>query len=88
MKSLLGQLLDDLWKQADIPPTKQIMPERYQSEIRRRWELPAEYWTLLERCCGLRTVWSNDTYASLELWGLDTFVKGQKDTPIILRNDR
>jgi len=33
---------------------------------------------LLERCCGLRTVWSNDTYEALELWGLDTLVKGQE----------
>ena len=54
------------------------MSKQYKSQIRRRWELPADYWMLLERCCGLRTVWSNDTYEALELWGLDTLVKGQE----------
>ena len=54
------------------------MSKQYKSQIRRRWELPAAYWMLLERCCGLRTVWSNDTYEALELWGLDTLVKGQE----------
>ena len=78
MKSRLEQLLDDLLSQVNIPTTLQAISERYRNEIRRRWELPADYWTLLERCCGLRTVWSNDTYEALELWGLDTFVKGQE----------
>ena len=78
MKSRLEQLLDDLLSQVNIPPTMQAISERYRNEIRRRWELPADYWTLLERCCGLRTVWSNDTYEALELWGLDTLVKGQE----------
>ena len=54
------------------------MSKQYKSQIRRRWGLPADYWMLLERCCGLRTVWSNDTYEALELWGLDTLVKGQE----------
>ena len=78
MKSRLEQLLDALLSQVDISPTKPAISEQYRNEIRRRWELPADYWTLLERCCGLRTVWSNDTYEALELWGLDTFVKGQE----------
>ena len=64
--------------QVDIHTTEQAISEQYRNEIRRRWELPADYWTLLERCCGLRTVWSNDNYEALELWGLDTFVKGQE----------
>ena len=57
---------------------EQAMSKQYKSQIRRRWELPADYWMLLERCCGLRTVWSNDTYEALELWGLDTLMKGQE----------
>ena len=78
MKSRLEQLLDELLRQIDIPAMEQAMSKQYKSQIRRRWELPADYWMLLERCCGLRTVWSNDTYEALELWGLDTFVKGQE----------
>ena len=77
-KSRLEQLLNDLLSQVDIHTTEQAISEQYRNEIRRRWELPADYWTLLERCCGLRTVWSNDNYEALELWGLDTFVKGQE----------
>ena len=61
-----------------VPAMEQAMSKQYKSQIRRRWELPADYWMLLERCCGLRTVWSNDTYEALELWGLDTLVKGQE----------
>ena len=76
MKSRLEQLLDELLRQIDIPAMEQAVSEQYKSQIRRRWELPADYWRLLERCCGLRTVWSNDTYEALELWGLDTLVKG------------
>lgn len=75
-KSRLEQLLNDLLSQVDIHTTEQAISEQYWNEIRRRWELPADYWMLLERCCGLRTVWSNDTYEALELWGLDTLVKG------------
>lgn len=71
MKSRLEQLLDELLRQIDIPAMEQAMSKQYKSQIRRRWELPADYWMLLERCCGLRTVWSNDTYEALELWGLD-----------------
>ena len=78
MKSRLEQLLDELLRQIDIPAMEQAMSKQYKSQIRRRWELPADYWMLLERCCGLRTVWSNDTYEALELWGLDTLVKGQE----------
>lgn len=78
MKSRLEQLLDELLRQIDIPAMEQAVSEQYKSQIRRRWELPADYWMLLERCCGLRTVWSNDTYEALELWGLDTLVKGQE----------
>lgn len=78
MKSRLEQLLDELLRQIDIPAMEQAMSKQYKSQIRRRWELPADYWRLLERCCGLRTVWSNDTYEALELWGLDTLVKGQE----------
>jgi len=70
--------LDELLRQIDIPAMEQAVSEQYKSQIRRRWELPADYWMLLERCCGLRTVWSNDTYEALELWGLDTLVKGQE----------
>ena len=69
--------MDELLRQIDIPAMEQAMSKQYKSQIRRRWELPADYWMLLERCCGLRTVWSNDTYEALELWGLDTLVKGQ-----------
>lgn len=78
MKSRLEQLLDELLRQIDIPAMEQAMSKQYKSQIRRRWELPADYWMLLELCCGLRTVWSNDTYEALELWGLDTLVKGQE----------
>ena len=78
MKSRLEQLLDELLRQIDIPAMEQAMSKQYKSQIRRRWELPADYWMLLERCCGLRTVWSNDTYEALELWGLDTLMKGQE----------
>lgn len=78
MKSRLEQLLDELLRQIDIPAMEQAMSKQYKSQIRRRWGLPADYWMLLERCCGLRTVWSNDTYEALELWGLDTLVKGQE----------
>lgn len=78
MKSRLEQLLDELLRQIDIPAMEQAVSEQYKSQIRRRWELPEDYWMLLERCCGLRTVWSNDTYEALELWGLDTLVKGQE----------
>ena len=67
MKSRLEQLLDELLRQIDIPAMEQAVSEQYKSQIRRRWELPADYWRLLERCCGLRTVWSNDTYEALEL---------------------
>ena len=77
MKSRLEQLLDELLRQIDIPAMEQAMSKQYKSQIRRRWELPADYWMLLERCCGLRTVWSNDTYEALELWGLDTLVEKQ-----------
>lgn len=70
--------MDELLRQIDIPAMEQAVSEQYKSQIRRRWELPADYWMLLERCCGLRTVWSNDTYEALELWGLDTLVKGQE----------
>ena len=70
--------MDELLRQIDIPAMEQAMSKQYKSQIRRRWELPADYWMLLERCCGLRTVWSNDTYEALELWGLDTLVKGQE----------
>lgn len=69
MKSRLEQLLDELLRQIDIPAMEQAMSKQYKSQIRRRWGLPADYWMLLERCCGLRTVWSNDTYEALELWG-------------------
>ena len=65
MKSRLEQLLDELLRQIDIPAMEQAMSKQYKSQIRRRWELPADYWMLLERCCGLRTVWSNDTYEAL-----------------------
>lgn len=57
--------MDELLRQIDIPAMEQAMSKQYKSQIRRRWELPADYWMLLERCCGLRTVWSNDTYADL-----------------------
>ena len=70
--------MDELLRQIDIPAMEQAMSKQYKSQIRRRWELPADYWMLLERCCGLRTVWSNDTYEALELWGLDTLMKGQE----------
>ena len=56
MKSRLEQLLDELLRQIDIPAMEQAMSKQYKSQIRRRWELPADYWMLLERCCGLRTV--------------------------------
>lgn len=56
MKSRLEQLLDELLRQIDIPAMEQAVSEQYKSQIRRRWELPADYWMLLERCCGLRTV--------------------------------
>ena len=75
MKNRLEQLLEELLRRIDIPATKQAMSDQYRNEIRRRWKLPADDWTLLERCCGLRTVRSNDTYEALELWGLDTFEK-------------
>ena len=52
MKSRLEQLLDELLRQIDIPAMEQAVSEQYKSQIRRRWELPEDYWMLLERCCG------------------------------------
>ena len=61
------------------------MSKLYKSQIRRRWELPADYWMLLERCCGLRTVWSNDTYEALEKYGTDLVrrAREKKMDPVI-----
>ena len=43
MKSRLEQLLDELLRQIDIPAMEQAVSEQYKSQIRRRWELPADY---------------------------------------------
>ena len=43
MKSRLEQLLDELLRQIDIPAMEQAMSKQYKSQIRRRWELPADY---------------------------------------------
>lgn len=71
-------LLDELVKRADFLLIEKPTAQKYREDICRRWNLPATYWILLERCCGIRTVWANDTYTALELWGLDRLLKGQE----------
>ena len=57
MKSRLEQLLDELLRQIDIPAMEQAVSEQYKSQIRRRWELPADIgccWSAAVDCepCG------------------------------------
>lgn len=55
MKSRLEQLLDELLRQIDIPAMEQAMSKQYKSQIRRRWELPADYpYTILFNLSGDR----------------------------------